>query len=133
MRATPKRSSEVYDAAWARCHLMSLVPCLLQRLPAVSVKGNDAAARDLAKVLRAEAKRHNSAKAAAAFAEGGGAAAAVAAVESSDYWDDANRPDLRNRIKAATDSLAALADLAAAGGAAHAAVIGAGAADSDKS
>ena len=38
-----------------------------------TVKGNVAAARGLAKVLRAEAKRHNSAKAAAAFATAGGA------------------------------------------------------------
>ena len=43
-----------------------------------AVKGNDAASRAVAKVLRSEAKRHNSAKAAAAFATAGGAAAAVA-------------------------------------------------------
>ena len=42
-----------------------------------AVKGNDAAARALAKVLRSEAKRHNSAKSAAAFAAAGGAAAAA--------------------------------------------------------
>jgi hypothetical protein len=93
----------------------------------LSAAKNDAELRDLAKVLRAEAKRHNSATAAAAFAEGGGAAAAIAAVESSyDYFDDANDPESPEPIKAAADSLAALADLAAAGGAAHAAVIAAG-------
>jgi hypothetical protein len=75
-------------------------------------------------VLRSEAKRHNSAKAAAAFATAGGAAAAVALVRS--YFHD---PPLE-RIQAVTDSVAALADLAAAGGAAKAAVIEAGAADS---
>ena len=89
-----------------------------------AVNENDAASRGLAKVLRSEAKRHNSAKAAAAFATAGGAAAAVALVRS--YFHD---PPLE-RIQAVTDSVAALADLAAAGGAAKAAVIEAGAADS---
>ena len=87
-----------------------------------AVNENDAASRGLAKVLRSEAKRHNSAKAAAAFATAGGAAAAVALVHS--YFHD---PPLE-RIQAATDSVAALADLAAAGGAAQTAVIEAGAA-----
>ena len=87
-----------------------------------AVNGNDAASRDLAKVLRSEAKRHNGAKAAAAFATAGGAFAAVAAVHC--YFRGPPEP-----IKAAADSFAALADLAAAGGAAHAAVIAAGAAD----
>ena len=101
---------------------------------AVSANDDDPAARALAKVLRSEAKRHNSAKAAAAFAAAGGAAAAVAAVHS--YFHDPTglafaRPlPPPEQIKAATDSLAALADLAAAGGAARAAVIEAGAADS---
>ena len=85
-----------------------------------TVKGNVAAARGLAKVLRAEAKRHNSAKAAEAFATAGGAAAAVAAVNC--YFRGPPEP-----VKAATDGAAALADLAAAGGAAQAEVIGAGA------
>ena len=40
----------------------------------LSAVKSDAELRDLAKVLRAEAKRHNSATAAAAFAGGGGAA-----------------------------------------------------------
>ena len=91
-----------------------------------TVKGDVAAARGLAKVLRAEAKRHNSAKAADAFAMAGGAAAAVAAVNC--YFRGPPEP-----VKAATDSVAALADLAAAGGAAQSAVIGAGAARSVES
>ena len=91
-----------------------------------TVKGNVAAARGLAKVLRAEAKRHNSAKAADAFAMAGGAAAAVAAVNC--YFRGPPEP-----VKAATDGAAALADLAAAGGAAQAEVIGAGAARSVES
>ena len=91
-----------------------------------TVKGDVAAARGLAKVLRAEAKRHNSAKAAEAFATAGGAAAAVAAVNC--YFRGPPEP-----VKAATDSVAALADLAAAGGAAQGAVIGAGAARSVES
>ncbi|CAH0369266.1 unnamed protein product [Pelagomonas calceolata] len=86
-------------------------------------------ARDVAKVLRSEAKRHNSAKAAAAFAEGGGAAAAVAAVESCTARI-ARFNESPERMKATSDSFAALADLAAAGGAAHAAVVAAGAAAS---
>ena len=48
-------------------------------------------------------------------------------MESSyDYWDDANDPESPEPIKAAADSLRGSADLAAAGGAAHAAVIAAG-------
>ena len=101
-----------------------------------AVNENNAASRGLAKVLRAEAKRHNSAKAAAAFAAAGGAAAAVSAVSELFFFNytaghAALRPSLPpERINAATDNVAALADLAAAGGAAQPAVIGAGAARS---
>ncbi len=99
-----------------------------------AVHGNDAASRGLAKVLRSEAKLHNGAKAAAAFATAGGAAAAVALVHSY-FHDPTGSVALRplpplERIQAATDSVAALADLAAAGGAAQAAAIEAGAEDS---
>ena len=98
-----------------------------------AVNENNAASRGLAKVLRAEAKRHNNAKAAAAFAAAGGAAAAVSAVSELCFLDDptghaALSPSLPpERINAATDNVAALADLAAAGGAAQTAVIEAGA------
>ena len=91
----------------ARCHLMRPVRCLLQRY--LPLNENDAASRGLAKALRSdEPKRHNSAKAAArGFATAGGAAAAVALVRS--YFHDPP-PE---RIQAVTDSVAALADLAA--------------------
>ena len=89
-----------------------------------------AAARSLAKILRAEAKRHNTAEAATAFAAGGGVAAALAAVVAylaAIDRDDSARPDHvpvpPEIIKAASDGFAALADLAAAGGAARNVVI----------
>lgn len=91
-----------------------------------AVARDDAAVRSLAKLVRAESKRHNSAKAAAAFATAGGAAAAVAAVQIYFPVTTYTTPSVANT---AADGFAALADLAAAGGAAHAAVIAVGAAD----
>lgn len=91
-----------------------------------AVARDDAAVRSLAKLVRAEAKRHNSAKDAATFATAGGVAAAVAAVQVYFPITTYTPPSVVNTV---ADGFAALADLAAAGGATHAAVIAVGAAD----